>query len=576
MRPGSIRSWALAALCCVPWAACAKAAVGATGSDREGDLLARFAAAFTTPTEAGAAALADDEPTQGRCGTPLVIEYLAHRDGFSPATIAFIDDFLTYASAGDTLLSEGGHFHLSWDRDGDNAVPLADIDPADGIPDFVARIAGYLEQAWSVAVSDIGFRAPPGGPVPVSFRRMHFYGYTVPVDPAAGTTRIVLHNSFGRFPPNDDPDGNAAGSAKVTAAHEFRHVSQYVGSRWSEAGWTELDATWVEERTCEGVNDYHHYLLGDSPVRRPHIPLNAGASGTGSYDDAVFGIWLNRRWGDDAMRDYWEHRAAAPAEDPLDSWDVVLGARGTSLARAWADFTGWNFATGLRATSGLGYPDAADYPTGDLVAALDVRTFEIMGFVDHLAAAPVLLTGLDELGDQLLAIDFDGADEGGPLSLALHVRRADGTATLESVGLDPANDARIVLRERAGDLLTVGVVIGNPSRDLDARLWTLAVDTLPGPPAPLRGRVTGAAPNPANGAAWFTCEMSAGATTSLDVVDAAGRRVRRLWHGHLGPGSHRFLWDGRDEGGRPAPAGVYTAWLSGANARQGRKVTLVR
>jgi hypothetical protein len=82
----------------------------------------------------GDAAVAGDDPSSGRCGTPLIIDYLAQRDELSPATVSLIDQWLAFDSLGDTLTSAGGHFRLTWVRDGDNAVPLADFDPADGIP----------------------------------------------------------------------------------------------------------------------------------------------------------------------------------------------------------------------------------------------------------------------------------------------------------------------------------------------------------------------------------------------------------------------------------------------------------
>jgi flagellar hook assembly protein FlgD len=49
-----------------------------------------------------------------------------------------------------------------------------------------------------------------------------------------------------------------------------------------------------------------------------------------------------------------------------------------------------------------------------------------------------------------------------------------------------------------------------------------------------------------------------------------------VWSGSLATGTHRFQWDGRDDAGRPAAAGVYVARLSTARGTQGRKLTLVR
>jgi hypothetical protein len=518
----------------------------------------------------------DDAIIPEHCGTPLVREYLAVRASLSAATREAIDGYLTVPDGSDTLTSAAGHFRLSWFNDGDNAVPLADVEPADGIPDFIAMMAGYLEFAWSTEIDSIGFVPPPVTPVEVAFRRMRIYGYATPVDPTLGQTRLVLHSTFSRFPPNDDPEGDVAGSAKVTAAHEFRHVSQYAGSRWSEGDWVELDGTWVEERVFEQVNDYQMFLNRDNPVRRPQIPLDGGETGTGSYEDAVFEIWLDSRFGDGVIRDFWARRSLRPTEEPLAAWDAVLALHGTSLAASWGDFTAWNYAVGGRAIAGIGYPDAADYPEGDLSGLLLEYPGEVSGSVEHLAAAPVRLGGFEQLGDHLLSLSFDGDEAPEPLSLSLHVQTIDGGGWQDQVSLDRHGDARLVLPVPASRLASVGVVIGNGNTAGPAVFWTLAVDTLPGPPPPPTARLLGIEPNPCNPVTWLTCAMTSRDDATLDIVDPSGRRVRRVWSGSLATGTHRFQWDGRDDAGRPAAAGVYVARLSTARGTQGRKLTLVR
>lgn len=518
----------------------------------------------------------DDAIVPEHCGTPLVREYLAVRASLSATTREAIDGYLTIAEGTDTLTSAAGHFRLSWFTDGDNAVPLADIEPADGVPDFIAKMAEYLEVAWSVEIDSIGFMPPPAAPVEVTFRRMHIYGYTTPVDPALGQTRLVLHSTFARFPPNDDPDGDAAGSAKVTAAHEFRHVSQYAGSRWSEGDWVELDGTWAEERVFEQVNDYQIYLNRDNPVRRPQVPLDGELGGSASYEDAVFEIWLASRFGDGVIRDFWERRSLVHAEEPLAAWEAVLAQRGTSLASSWGDFTAWNYAVGGRAVAGIGYPDAAGYPEGDLSGLLLEYPGEASGSVEHLAAAPVRLGGFEQLGDHLLSLSFDGDEAPEPLSLSLHVQTIDGGGWQDQVSVDRHGDVRLVLPVPASRLASVGVVIGNGNSAGPEVFWTLAVDTLPGPPSPPSARLLGIEPNPCNPVAWLTCAMTSRDNATLDIVDPSGRRVRRVWSGSLATGTHRFQWDGCDDAGRPAAAGVYVARLSTAGGTQGRKLTLVR
>ena len=572
MTQAGIRTWGLAALA----GALLCAAPPAGAADDGADLLARFAAAFG-PGQPGAPPVPEGPARPDSCGTPLVRSYLARRAGLPPATVLALDGALAVTDIVDTLRSDGGHFRLGYTLTGDNAVPAADTDPADGVPDFVARVAAYLDAAWAAEFDEVGLLAPPdAAPLDVSFRRMHFYGYTVPVDPAAGTTRLVLNNAFTRFPPNDDPDGDVAGAARVTAAHELRHASQYAGSRWSEGDWTEMDATWVEERVCDGVNDYIHYLSGDSPVRRPEVALDDGPGGTGSYDDVVFEIWLGRRWGDALVREYWQRRRDHRDEPPLATWDAVLAQRETSLTANWGEFIGWNYATGERALPGVGYPDAARFPMSEPAVTFSEFPATLSGSIEHLAAAPLRLAGLQPLGDRLVAIELSGDDIPSPLALAVHASLDDGGGWLDQVGLDRQGHVRLVLPAPASRLREVGLVIGNGSLDGPPRTFTITVDTLAGAVAAPTGVVTAIEPNPCNAAAWLSCELSARADATVDVLDAAGRRVRRLWDGVLGPGNHRFQWDGRDQDGRPAPAGVYLAYLQAAGSAHCRKLTLVR
>ena len=75
---------------------------------------------------------------------------------------------------------------------------------------------------------------------------------------------------------------------------------------------------------------------------------------------------------------------------------------------------------------------------------------------------------------------------------------------------------------------------------------------------PARHRLGHSYPNPFNPRVVIPLDLATDeAEVSLTVYDVLGRRVRQLWQGPLGAGTHRFVWDGRDAEGKAVAAGVY-------------------
>ena len=75
---------------------------------------------------------------------------------------------------------------------------------------------------------------------------------------------------------------------------------------------------------------------------------------------------------------------------------------------------------------------------------------------------------------------------------------------------------------------------------------------------PAQYRLGDSYPNPFNPAMVIPLDLATDhKQVSLILYDVLGRRVRQLWDGSLRAGSHRFVWDSRDEEGKAVAAGVY-------------------
>jgi hypothetical protein len=85
-----------------------------------------------------------------------------------------------------------------------------------------------------------------------------------------------------------------------------------------------------------------------------------------------------------------------------------------------------------------------------------------------------------------------------------------------------------------------------------------------------------AVPNPFTGMTDIGFSLPADADVDLSVFDASGRVVRTLANATMPAGSHTVAWDGRDESGVQAPAGIYFYRMQAGQFDAIRKLILVR
>ena len=89
--------------------------------------------------------------------------------------------------------------------------------------------------------------------------------------------------------------------------------------------------------------------------------------------------------------------------------------------------------------------------------------------------------------------------------------------------------------------------------------------------------IESAGPNPFNPTTTLHWSLLHDGRVRIAVYDARGRRVRRLADGiFAGPARYRTVWDGRDDGGHPAPSGVYFARFEAPPVTRSIRLLLVK
>jgi FlgD Ig-like domain len=97
------------------------------------------------------------------------------------------------------------------------------------------------------------------------------------------------------------------------------------------------------------------------------------------------------------------------------------------------------------------------------------------------------------------------------------------------------------------------------------------------PGVPRRGLVLQSiVPNPFNPSTQISFRLNRREKVTVKVFDAAGRLVRSLHVGELGPDLHVLRWDGTDNGGRSVASGVYMFRVEAGGEFVSAKAALIK
>ena len=482
------------------------------------------------------------------------------------------------------FISPMGWFQLSYSTFGPNAVPVADNDGS-GTPDFVEWCADYMDFSWQTEIVDMGFIAPyipDGSYYYVSFEDMGYYGYTSIMNAGLGQTRIVLHNDFFGFPANDDPDGNQKGAAKVTCAHEFKHASQYKGSRWTEGGWVEVDAVWAEEAVYPATNDYHIYIAyTGSPLYSPSYSLDYG--GSGSYEDCLWQQIMSETYGNQIIVDFWDWRQTNTGTSMLNSYRYWLQQYGTDLEDMWAEFIQWNNFTGIYSLPGYSYPDAPDlYSRRNWKNVAGLPAGPQSTSLNHLAARFARHWNISGEADYPKVI-FSGTSTVDYRPQVI-ITKPNDTAVIFEMEVDGSGNSTFVVPIAFADMDELHIGFANCSQTANGSItYDLQTDPSGGSDAPVipgygSMKLHPNYPNPFNPKTTLRFELAADAPVYLEVVSPGGRVLRHLISGEsYDAGEHEIAFDGKDDAGKSLASGVYfTRMHLDGNETQVRKIQLLK
>lgn len=497
----------------------------------------------------------------GRSLTSLLNEIQTANERIGPLALGRTGPLLARPS---TLTAEwpSAHFLIHYATEGADAPP-------EPIAEYLAAAEEACERAWELHHANGVWPEPVTGAesdhlLDVYVRDLGWgaYGYTLHEATTEGTGEsgfIVVDNDFAGHPTLD-----AGAALRVTLAHEYHHLVQFVFGYAPEADWfMEQSAVMMEGRAYPEITERYRYLtfFASSPHRRLDLS-------NGSFE---YGAWLwpqflleHEGWGEAMLVEAWSvwREASLTMRAALDR---VLQDRGSSLAAAFAEWAVWNAFIGQR-DDGTHYAELASYP-GAVWQELTVTRFpadELGPALTHqpepLGASYVVFEPAASSGHDRLDLKVTSGN-GAMAATLIAWPRAGGAPIQHTASLDGGGAWLQLLgwneMERACLVISVGPDASTTcAYTVTAHTRMASADVDPEDPA-YHPVSLSLAPNPSETRTVISYQLPADGPVVLRLYDASGRLVETLLDRVDSAGSHQIAWDGPAGGDRPPESGVY-------------------
>ena len=337
------------------------------------------------------------------------------------------------------------HFRFHYTTVGPHAPPLEDVNPMNGVPDYVDICADAHERSFRIEVDLMGFKRPFDDFWVAENGGNHKYDVYLFQFPALGFTTTDWYNgrvlptvvTFGPyFALNSrlyDYFGKLEGIRfiETTAAHEFLHGIQFAYNARMPTWFMEASATWVESKVYDGgriddldnipdpdeigetdAYDYYARQLGIF-FDQPDIALDSRV-GLHEYAAVIWVFYMAERFDVDIVRQFYGEATRGSYREFGNFLDVFTN-HGTTLVEAFKTFTEWNYFThdrddGKHYLNGHRFPPVAIHPH-DVHNTYPVRAdFDSEAMPDPFSARYIVFEPAPGVVMNEFGVKVDGAD----------------------------------------------------------------------------------------------------------------------------------------------------------------------
>jgi hypothetical protein len=495
-----------------------------------------------------------------KCGLPLLAFAANHPSEMQKLGIT-MRALLTRPTTQKNILH--GSFRIHFDTTGIHEAAMLDAqhrripNSANQFADSVGAIANYCLQFERDA---LGYLPPPsdggaggGNETDIYLQQLgNTYGLTTPENPINNkpdggtfTNFITIDNDFEFV----SPDSNKGlPGVRVTLAHELHHAIQ-IGSYgyWTnDVFFYEITSVWMEDAVFTGVNDYYQYLRSASGhFRRPELSFMA--NDFVMYSRGIWGHYVAKRFGRDAMRKCWEEvRNVRP---PLAIDAALLNNYGVSFRNAFVEWATWNRYTSSRNDSESYYPEGHFYPrVVGVPVDFNSSTISVPGAVRPFG---VQYRDIDSRVDKLPIVNIN-------MNAAMNAPNSE-LAYMLQLATTKLDESYSLIGDRVFAKLNVS----------DAVNWFMpgAAGSASPFPNPLHADGKSVVSFPTSTAATGTLSIF---TSSMDLMHFSSTFPRSI------NGMNLFQWDGRNENGDLAASGIYLYVIEAGGERIVGKFALLR